>query len=220
MEWLLILLAVGGVWYWLISNSQKTRSRTTITERKTVQTEDGSVTFERISEVDERKMALMNESAKLYRERLSRGQEYTPAPTKSNPPLPPHITVMQSPPPKKDESPSQAWINHQRQRRQVNQGQYISSATTRSSPPVQPRAQTTKICGCCAKTLPHTRFRANSNQPDGLTQWCSSCLDQRREPGAYKVCPRCKQRRMKSSFPANSKRPDGLTKWCKFCLRK
>lgn len=229
MEFLLIILAAGVALYWLVANSRRTRDRVTITERRSIKTEDGSVEVERVSEVDQRKMELMSEAAKAYKERLHRERKtITPPtrPTTKQPPPPPHITAMQPVTPvepERHEPPSQVWSNYLDQHRQAHQGRYISSSAP-LPPSVQPQISAppaqVKTCGGCAKTLSHARFRANSNQPDGLTQWCATCLDQRRESGPYKVCSRCKQRRMKSSFPKNSKRPDGLTKWCKFCLIK
>lgn len=82
----------------------------------------------------------------------------------------------------------------------------------------------TKECLCCKRVQPISEFRANSNQPDGLTKWCIKCLNnggtQRETQSGLKYCPKCKSNHRKSSYYPTDKYEDGLSKWCKFCLEK
>ncbi|HDR1198475.1 TPA: hypothetical protein QB394_001190, partial [Pasteurella multocida] len=87
---------------------------------------------------------------------------------------------------------------------------------------IQSVTKSTKECPACKRIQPITEFNQNSNQPDGLTKWCTKCLDEGapmpHNVSGTKICEKCGQNRRKSSFYPSSKYTDGLSKWCKFCL--
>ena len=81
---------------------------------------------------------------------------------------------------------------------------------------------TVKKCPGCRRVQPVSEFGKNTNQPDGLTKWCSVCMTEGapmpHDISGMKICEKCGQNRKKSSFYPSSRYADGLSKWCKFCL--
>lgn len=79
--------------------------------------------------------------------------------------------------------------------------------------------QSVKRCTKCSQEKNTTEFFATNKYKDGLSKWCSNCINNNKsKPNSkYKFCPNCNNNRLKSNFFKSKKQPDGLTKWCKPC---
>ncbi|MFL0806718.1 MAG: hypothetical protein K6L60_05470 [Oceanobacter sp.] len=101
----------------------------------------------------------------------------------------------------------------------VNMSRYYQRQAAAKAIPDQNRMKSCPKCGALKSV---SEFRQNSKAEDGLTKWCSHCLNNqgREKKSQYKTCPNCGKNRKTTSFYSSSKRLDGLTKWCKYCLRK
>ena len=231
MEDVLTLLGLAGGVYWLVNNRTKTSTRETITERKTILTDSGSITYERQREIDSKQMAIMREGVRQF----EKSKNVTPVNTEPqqaiiNRDTATHLTAIAS---TKANSPvaTHKPIQQQPIERPAPQPPTTVTRTTYSvidEPPakgvviesIKTTPQSVKRCPKCRKTKPTTSFRSNSNTPDGLTKWCIDCMTSPGEERHYKICPKCGMRRLKTNFEENKNRPDKLTKWCRYCLNR
>lgn len=86
MEDVLTLLGLAGGIYWLVNNRTKTSTRETITERKTILTDSGSITYERQREIDSKQMAIMREGVRQFEKSKNAPPRQYRAPASDNQP--------------------------------------------------------------------------------------------------------------------------------------
>lgn len=207
MELLLIIIGIAFVW-WLISNNKTSvKDETVITTTRTVKIDGGEQTVTRTTVIDNNQMDIRN----------------------PNTPITQPVHKILEPTPRELELERELELIKQQNRVAIEAKKIVQLSHMQSQSHISNSnslaALELKECPNCKRTQPKSAFRANHNQPDGLTKWCISCLDNQEKllnPASLqgmKVCPKCHQTRRKSSFYLSKKYPDGLSKWCKFCLK-
>lgn len=202
MEWLIVIGVVYALYY-LSENKQKNKE----------------VTKERIVQrIETNQGYIERETTRTFEAEITEHQRKN---IYVAPPTPPSINEAQR-------------IEHSSASTRVERVINPDPHTELRNKPVDPHSNTThkriamkmaeseqKACPQCKKVKNTTEFRLNPNTDDGLTKWCSACLDSSNKPQSHlKKCPNCKQMRKLTSYYHSDKNPDGLTKWCKFCLDK
>lgn len=203
MEFLIFIGIVGLSLYFLNQNKTEKKDKTTITHKKVIQTQDGEVHIERRQVIDSvRTSYTKNDIANTAINNIQ--------------PVISHTTVKQiemqmEPQPLALETSPKPIIQN--------------NLFDQPQPTMPPAQEPTKVCPKCDEALLFNAFSKSSKYEDGLTKWCTRCLnqlneDRKTESSNKKTCPHCKRTRLKTSFYKNSKQHDGLTKWCKDCMDK
>lgn len=205
---LLAVLGIGAyVWF---NNKTKTKDVTTIRESHTVKTPTGQVTYERVRETDSRSMDWKKEGVDRF---MSTHKGHPCSAPNINQKVvtdntPQQKTLMPS-------SPSNAAGNNLT----TTYHDVTPRGVTIEAVKVTKITNQSKVCQKCNKSLSRSHFRPNPNSSDGLTKWCSPCMDlSHSDDRHHKTCPHCQKRRLKTNFDKNSNQPDGLTKWCRYCM--
>lgn len=196
MEILIALVVLGLVVYYLNNNSSSTKTTTKVITTETTHTPRGKMTVEQTTVITDATLEIkpIHQTTSYFpRHTISTSTPLQSTSTATILPSPPQNNISSEP------------------------HQITKPLPAQLSTPFHPQFKT---CSGCKRIQPLSEFRPNSNQPDGLTKWCISCLNQPKPKPlkGMKHCPKCKQNRRKTSFYPTTKHPDGLSKWCKFCL--
>ncbi|WP_270793877.1 hypothetical protein [Aeromonas sp. QDB11] len=206
----LLLAALGiGAYVWF-NNKTKTKDVTTIRESHTVKTNTGQVTYERVRETDSRSLDWKSEGVDRFMAPSKVQQPPTPVSTQQA------ITVSVS---HRKSIPSTSTTHAAGNNLTTTYQDVTPNGATIDAVKVTGIASKGKVCQKCKKPLSNSHFRPNPNSEDGLTKWCSSCMElSHSDDRHHKTCPHCHKRRLKTNFDKNSNQPDGLTKWCRYCM--
>lgn len=208
MEFLIFIGIVGLSLYFLNQNKTEKKDKTTITHKKVIQTQDGEVHIERRQVIDSvRTLYTKNDIANTAIKNIQPVITHTSA-EQIEMNAEPKIMETQS----FDLEPSPKPIIQ-------------NDLSYKPQPTILPVQEPKKECPKCEGELSFNAFSKSNKYEDGLTKWCTRCLNQLNEDrktgnSNKKTCPHCKRTRLKTSFYKNSKQNDGLTKWCKDCMDK
>lgn len=208
MEFLIFIGIVGLFLYFLNQNKTEKKDQTTITHKKVIQTKDGEVLIERRQVIDSvRTSYTKNDIANTAIENIQ--------------PVITHTSTKQIEAKIEPKTMEKQSFALELSTKPVGQNGLFDQPQPTKPPDIEP----TKVCPKCEKALNDNAFSKSSKYEDGLTKWCTRCLnqlneDRKTEGSNKKTCPHCKRTRLKTSFYKNSKQNDGLTKWCKGCMDK
>jgi FtsZ-interacting cell division protein ZipA len=235
MSGIITIIVILVILWWLNNNKTTAKNKITVREVKTFKTNDGFISYEQQTEIDERRMNIANEGINNFKNRPIRDPVVTEKivnaainhskPSAENP----RMIARENKPVARTETiktshPAKDIKTYSVESYLKNKGESLTPtllemAERLSKNKQAPSGVVEKQCLNCHQSLPAASFRPSSKNPDGLTKWCSNCLGSSTERrGRFKMCPKCGKRRMKSSFDQNSTRPDGLTKWCRYCM--
>ncbi|WHP06846.1 hypothetical protein QLH32_05070 [Acinetobacter corruptisaponis] len=208
--WFLIFIGVAGLAiYFLNQNKTERKDQTTITHKKVIQTPDGEIRIERRQVIDSVRTSYTT-------------QDVGTTTIKDIQPSIPHKPVEKLEMENKPETPALTLEPSPKPEPVLQQDLFnVPQSIAQKTQPKDPE----KLCPKCEESLPFSAFSKSSKHEDGLTKWCTDCLnqlneDRKNEKSNKKQCPNCKRTRLKTSFYKNTKRDDGLTKWCKDCMDK
>ncbi|WP_176691694.1 hypothetical protein [Superficieibacter electus] len=227
-----IVVGVVAVILFIINqNRTKTSDRTVVRQHRTIKTEDGEISIERVQVVD-------SATTKYH---PSGNAPDVSSPSKYDHPViePSHnkniTTTKEINPPQP--KPFSARLPNGVSQRPAYHGKFPGDEVIKLKtvpvpapapapapvPAPAPAPAEVKVieglkqCTRCRINLPYDKFRKSSKNADGLTIWCASCLDGPRNTRHMKWCPMCNVRRKRTSFYPNKQNADGLMAWCKTC---